>query len=267
MIKQIGLSSVFNISKELQNFNDFQDLTTHLLQNKSEQSVVRGITTILSSLWDKFIWVIALRSEGSEDSFRVYGLYPDEYAADDFLKFLKGITFSPEKDSKTVYGSDIPAALHHLQLQALHMFPIQTADKNLGILLLGTYDTAHLPIEHAILSGHEHWYYYPRHFNSGTQQKAQSPAEETLKTRTEQHNRRIEEQRAAQPNERHRLISTARLYSLNRGCNRRLFVRLRQCFARPDDKSSSLYGRSPEWKTPLLSQCHSRMREPSRPGC
>src|SRR5580765_8546700 len=88
-----------DITIELQKLNDFQALTTPLVQKESEQHILQEITRILSSLWDKFVWFIALRSEESEDCLKVYGLHPDGHASDEFQEFLKKIIFPTEKVS------------------------------------------------------------------------------------------------------------------------------------------------------------------------
>jgi hypothetical protein len=193
MIQQHDQGVTCDVTRELQRLNDFQVLTTPLLQKESEQSIVQRITTILSSLWDKYVWLIALRSDGPENNFKVYGLHPHDRAAEDFLNFLRGMIFHSEKDSRAVYGSDIPASLHYLKLQGLHMFPIQTGDKNLGILLLGTYDADPLPIEQsAILRAvTSHLGLLSQTFHQWhTTRKHNLQLEETLKLRTAQHSRR-----------------------------------------------------------------------------
>ena len=69
MMEQNSQGLMYDITKEIQKLNDFQVLTTSLLQEEIEHRVVQGITAILSSLWSKCIWLIALRSVGALERY------------------------------------------------------------------------------------------------------------------------------------------------------------------------------------------------------
>ncbi|MCI0527284.1 MAG: sigma 54-interacting transcriptional regulator, partial [Nitrospira sp.] len=147
MIERDDQELTCDLTRELQKLHDFQVLTTSLLREESEQRIAQEIVATLSSLWGKYLWLIALRPAGPKDTLKVYGFQSDNHIDKDLQEFLMTVGSLWQEGRNTFGESYMPVAFRHLSLQAVHIFPVRTIEKHLGALLLGTYDTMDPPLE------------------------------------------------------------------------------------------------------------------------
>ena len=86
--------------------------------------------------------MVALKSEGTKGGWEFYGGIReaplDASIIKNLLSILREMDLAPKPGTATVLERALPSGLRRHELEALHVFPVRTLERQLGALLLGT---------------------------------------------------------------------------------------------------------------------------------
>ncbi|MBN4054792.1 sigma 54-interacting transcriptional regulator, partial [Nitrospira defluvii] len=110
-----------------------------------------SLISLLEGTWGE----VVLRTQEGEEGWEFYGSIEKAPRDGKKVKDLRALLSTADSLSKqgatTLLGPDIPEALRHRNLKALHIFPLRTLKDRLGFLLLGTLEALALSPQHDAL--------------------------------------------------------------------------------------------------------------------
>jgi len=134
-------------TEELCNLNAIRHSPGSIVQEEGKQracQLVGSVLTCMGSIWDGCVVLAAIRADDGDCGWDFYGpngkLLLEDHVVEALQTILTADNFTSEKGFTSVYDPNIPEALRQRELQAVHLFPVRTYEKNFGILLLGSYE-------------------------------------------------------------------------------------------------------------------------------
>ena len=130
------------LTKQLRDLSALQAFTAALAQEESEERAGELLASGLNSVWEGPLGVVALKSEGTKGGWEFYGGIReaplDASIIKNLLSILREMDLAPKPGTATVLERALPSGLRRHELEALHVFPVRTLERQLGALLLGT---------------------------------------------------------------------------------------------------------------------------------